>query len=77
MTPILYAGVYEVKGGLLNRLRSWASSIMPNLAHTQEKLSTIKDFLINMAYVPKLHMQRMISIRVKPNSSRLSSRFIL
>lgn len=35
---------------------------------TQENFSTIKEPLINLTYVPKLHMQRMIPISLKPNS---------
>lgn len=34
----------------------------------EENYSTIKEFLINLMYVPKVHMRRMIPIRLKPNS---------
>ena len=36
--------------------------------HAQENFSTIKESLINLTYVPKLYMQRMIPISLKPNS---------
>lgn len=38
------------------------------LATQQENFFTIKEPLINLTYVPKLHMRRMIPITLKPNS---------
>lgn len=37
-------------------------------AAQRENFFTIKEPLINLTYVPKLHMRRMIPIRLKPNS---------
>lgn len=63
----------ESKGPCLDAAQAWGSwtegvggSSRPN--HAQEKFSTIKEPLINLTYVPKLHMRRMIPISLKPNS---------
>lgn len=63
----------ESKGLCLDTAQAWGSltegvgrSSPPN--HAQEKFSTIKEPLINLTYVPKLHIRRMIPISLKPNS---------
>lgn len=60
----------ESKGLCLDRAQAgglwWRAQRAPGQA--QENFSTIKEPLINPTYVPKLHMRRMIPIRLKPNS---------
>lgn len=59
----------ESKRSVLRQSPGWGSGVggrPPSC--TQENFSTIKEPLINLTYVPKLHMRRMIPIRLKPNS---------
>lgn len=69
----LRAGVYGVKRSTLKQSPGWGSwgwggQRLPS--HAQENFSTIKESLINLTYVPKVHMRRMIPIRLKPNSAQ-------
>lgn len=62
----------ESKGLCLDRAQAGGLEVVVGaqcpLSHAQENFSTIKEPLINLTYVPKLHMRRMIPIRLKPNS---------
>lgn len=67
--------VYEAKGAMFKRLQRWVNNRLPFLAQTVDIIHD-KRVLINTRYMPKVHMPRMISIRVKSYSPRLSSRII-
>lgn len=68
-------GVYGVKRSMLRQSPGWGTggggaveepASAPS--HAEENFPTIKEFLINLTYESKVHMRRMIPIRLKPNS---------